>query len=91
MDGGYSLFDTPVTGEALTIFNKAFEGMGGAGVIPLAVSTQVTSGTNYRYLSILRTGGSPGSITDEPAMVYISQPIEGNAPDPKIITLVEQK
>lgn len=74
--GGYTQ-ERDVTAEDMVVFDEAMEGIAGVGYIPLKVSTQVVSGTNYKFYCETVT------VTAEPegghAYVTVYQPLEGKA------------
>lgn len=73
--GGWSPFQTHITSEDMSAFNKAMDGLVGAKYEPIAVSTQVVNGMNYKFIcnaTIVVPGATP-----EGAMVEIYQPSTG--------------
>lgn len=49
MAGGWSPFNTHLTPDEMQVFNQATAGMVGAKYEPIAVSTQVVNGINYKF------------------------------------------
>lgn len=47
--GGWTPFETKITNEEMTVFEKATTPLLGVGYKPIAVSTQVVAGTNYSF------------------------------------------
>lgn len=75
MVGAYTPFTTEISPEAKEVFNKALAGLVGVDYTPLAVSTQVVAGTNYRFFCNAKPVYPNAPV--EGAMVYIYQPLEG--------------
>lgn len=73
--GGYSRFTTRISKKASKVFDKALQGLVGVGYTPLAVSTQVVAGTNYRFFCNAR-GVYPGAL-NEGAILDIYKPLKG--------------
>lgn len=48
--GGYSTFRTDITREEMEVFNSAMRQIIGVNYEPIAVSTQVVAGMNYKFL-----------------------------------------
>ena len=75
MVGAYTTFSCTINPEAKAIFEEALKGFTGVKYLPVAVATQVVSGTNYCFFCNAK-GAYPGSIY-EAAMVYIFKPLDG--------------
>ena len=79
VDGGWATPENgEITPELQAMFDKAMEGLAGAGYAPLElVGTQVVAGTNYRFRceqTIVYPGAQP-----EEVFVTIYQDLDGNA------------
>lgn len=75
--GGWTDYSTTISSEARKAFNEAFEGSVGVDYKPLAVASQIVSGTNYRFFSNAK-GVYPGASTDA-ALVEVYDPLQGPA------------
>jgi hypothetical protein len=74
--GGWTPFSTTISAEEKAVFDKAFQGFVGVQYDPLAVSTQVVSGTNYKFFCN-STVVYPNAPTI-PALVIIYTPFQGD-------------
>jgi len=75
--GGWTNYRVPITKEDQAVFDEAMEGFVGVHYIPVAVSTQVVAGVNYKFFCISKVvapGTTPGT-----ALVSIFKPLEGKA------------
>lgn len=77
MVGAFTAFRTNLTPEDKKIFQEAMGGLVGVTYTPLAVSTQVVNGTNYKFFCNAKAV-HPGA-TNEGAMVHIHHPVNGKA------------
>lgn len=75
MVGAFTPFSTQISTEAKEVFQKAMNGLLGVNYTPLAVSTQVVEGTNYRFFCNAKVV-YPNANNDA-AMVEIYQPLNG--------------
>ena len=82
--GGWSIFKSDITPEAATVFKTATQGLVGVSYEPIAVATQIVSGTNYSFFCNAKTvyPGSP----NEAALIKIFQPLEGT---PRITEIIK--
>jgi len=74
MVGAYTAYSTDISPEARKVFEEATKGLVGVKYTPLAVSTQVVSGVNYRFFCNARDV-YPGAL-NEAALVEIYQPLK---------------
>lgn len=81
--GGWAKFRQIIDGEQ-ELFNKALNGLRGVAYEPFAVSTQIVSGMNYKFLCNATTVTNPPR--DFLAEVIIYQPQNG---DPIINRITE--
>lgn len=84
MVGAYTAYSTQISTEEMNVFNQALEGLLGVDYTPLAVSTQVVAGMNYKFFCNAK-GVYPNAI-DEGAIVTIYQPLEGQ---PHITSIIK--
>lgn len=84
MVGAYTAYSTQISTEEMNVFNQALEGLLGVNYTPLAVSTQVVAGMNYKFFCNAK-GVYPNAI-DEGAIVTIYQPLEGQ---PHITSIIK--
>ncbi len=77
MVGSYTAFSSDLSGEELNVFRSAMKGLVGVKYTPIAVSTQLVNGMNYRFFCNAM-GAYPGA-TNEGAMVEIYKPISDDA------------
>lgn len=75
MVGTFTAYTNRMTTEQLNVFSQATKGLEGVDYTPLAVSTQLVSGTNYRFFCNSK-GVYPNSL-NEGAIVTIYQPLQG--------------
>ncbi len=68
--------------EAMKVFEAAMKGMMGGTYTPVAVSTQVVAGTNYRFFCNFK-GAFPNAV-NESKMVEIFQPLSG---EPHVVSI----
>ncbi|WP_299627474.1 hypothetical protein [uncultured Tenacibaculum sp.] len=80
--GGWTPYG-PVTAEDRAIFDEALNGFVGVHYTPESVSTQVVSGTNYRFKC--NASVPPSEVVWE-AIVEIHQPLPGQG-KPHIISI----
>jgi hypothetical protein len=71
--GGWTSFH-PLTPNDKQVFDEALKGFVGVNYTPTAVSTQVVSGTNYRFKCKAQV---PGSEVMWEALVEIFAPLQG--------------
>ena len=75
--GSWTAYSTTIPSEAKKAFDEAFKGFVGVDYKPLAVASQIVSGTNYRFFSNAK-GVYPGASNDA-ALVEIYNPLQGSA------------
>jgi len=75
MVGAFTPFTTEISREAEMVFNTALKGFVGVDFTPLAVSTQVVAGVNYRFFCNARDV-YPNAL-NEAALIEIFQPLNG--------------
>ncbi len=75
--GGWTPYSTSVSAEAKKVFDSVIKGLVGVQYSPLAVATQVVSGTNYRFFCNAK-GVYPGAL-NEGVIVHIYQPLNESA------------
>ncbi len=75
--GGWTTFSSKMSDEETAIFNAALDGLLGVKYTPVAVASQVVSGTNYCYFCNAQAV-YPGA-TNEAATVHIYKPLSGDA------------
>ncbi|MCV6590805.1 MAG: hypothetical protein OIF57_17560 [Marinobacterium sp.] len=80
--GGWSDFEAPTTQE-IALFDSVMGNMVGVRYTPVNVSTQLVSGTNYRFQCTTSLPMAGGDIEGS-AMVEIYQPLEG---DPVLVSI----
>jgi hypothetical protein len=73
--GGWTPFKTDITNEEHNLFKTVIKGLEGVDYRPLAIASQVVSGTNYCFFCNA-TVVYPGAPNDA-ALVYVYQPISG--------------
>ncbi|MEM1369096.1 MAG: hypothetical protein AAGG02_13985 [Cyanobacteria bacterium P01_H01_bin.15] len=80
--GGWSSFSSEISPQAVEVFEAATNGLTGVNYEPVAVSTQLVSGTNYSFFCNAKVvyPNSP----NEAALIQIYQPLEGA---PRIIEI----
>lgn len=83
--GGWTDFKFEISPDAAQVFEKATENWNGVEYTPMAVATQVVSGTNYCFLckGVMVVPQQPQIA----ALVYIHEPNDGKAP---FITEIKQ-
>ena len=74
--GAWTAYKTQISKEEMNVFKQAVN-LVGVEYTPIAVSTQIVAGTNYRFFCNAQ-GVYPGA-TPEGAIVQIYQPLEGKA------------
>jgi len=73
--GAWTTYDSNLTEERMNLFNKATKDLMGVNYQPIAVATQVVSGTNYSYFcNATITNQSQDTYT---AMVDLHQQPDG--------------
>lgn len=75
--GAYSAFRTGITPEEMDVFNSAMGKLIGVNYEPIAVSTQVVEGMNYRFLcnaSIAYPNAAAYTV-----LITIYRPLDGPA------------
>lgn len=75
MTGAYTPFTTDISKDESDVFKKAAGQLIGVNYQPLAVSTQVVSGTNYKFFCNA-TPVYPNAIT-KPVMITIYAQLDG--------------
>lgn len=75
MAGAYTPFRTKISPEEKKMFKEVMSNLKGVDYEPLAVATQVVSGTNYKFFCNA-TVVYPGAPT-KPVMVIIYKPLDG--------------
>jgi hypothetical protein len=80
--GGWTPYSIQISPEATAVFKKALNGLVGVDYIPLAVATQVVSGTNYRFFCNAKVVYP--DAPNEAAIIQIYQPLQG---DPHIVSI----
>ena len=75
--GGWTIYSTTISSAAKKAFDDALKGLVGVGYEPLAVASQLVSGTNYRFFCNAKVvyPGAP----NQAALVQIYQPAQGQA------------
>lgn len=83
--GGWTDFDFNVSETAQAVFKEALTGLVGVSYSPLAVATQIVSGTNFCFLCKAQPvyPGAQGFV----AQVYIYKPLQGAAHLTQIVHL----
>ncbi|MCX7749656.1 MAG: hypothetical protein N2645_22610 [Clostridia bacterium] len=76
MTGTYSAFKTDISQDELNVFKKAIGQLVGVNYQPLAVSSQVVSGINYKFFCNA-TPVYPNAIT-EPVIILIYEQLDGS-------------
>ena len=74
--GGWTMFSCEINRTAMNVFNTAFEGFVGVKYIPVAVASQLVSGTNYSFFC--NSKAVYPNAPWEPALVDIYAPLEGD-------------
>lgn len=80
--GAWTSFRTEISKEEIEIFKKVTDSLLGVKYSPVAVASQLVSGTNYRFFCNAKAV-YPNAINDA-AMVVIYKPSEG---DPYICSI----
>ena len=75
LPGGWTPYSTTLSADAKKVFDSVIKGLIGVKYSPLAVATQVVSGTNYRFFCNAQ-GGYPGALNDA-VIIQIYQPLQG--------------
>jgi len=75
--GGWIPYSTFISADALKVFESVIKVLIGVHYTPLAVSTQVVAGINYRFFANAQ-GIYPGAL-NEAVIIQIYQPLEGQA------------
>ena len=75
LPGGWTPYSTTISADAKKVFDSVIKGLIGVKYSPLAVATQVVSGTNYRFFCNSQ-GGYPGALNDA-VIIQIYQPLQG--------------
>ncbi|MCX6179388.1 MAG: hypothetical protein NT163_08520 [Chlorobiales bacterium] len=75
--GGWTDFTTEITTDELNVFNKAIAGLVGVSYKPLAVSTQIVAGINYRFFCNSKVV-YPGAH-NRAVLIHIYAPLAGDA------------
>ena len=81
--GGWSAWNSPVSGEALQVFEAVTKHLLGVHYTPVAYATQVVAGLNYAFLTLAKP------VIPTPAesvkILYVYKPLQG---DPHITHIV---
>ncbi len=77
LPGGWTPYSTPLSADAKKVFDSVIKGLIGVNYSPLAVATQVVSGTNYRFFANSQVV-YPGAL-NEAVIIQIYQPLQGEA------------
>ena len=75
--GGWTPYSTTISADAQKVFDSVIKNLLGVHYTPLAVATQVVSGTNYRFFANAQ-GVYPGAL-NEAVIIQIYKPMEGQA------------
>lgn len=75
--GGWTPYSTTISADAKKVFDSVIKGLIGVKYSPLAVATQVVSGTNYRFFANSQVV-YPGAL-NEAVIIQIYQPLQGEA------------
>lgn len=73
--GGWTTFSSDISQEALGVFEAALKGRVGVSYSPVAVATQIVSGTNYSFFC--NTKMVVLDAANEAAVINIYQPLQG--------------
>jgi hypothetical protein len=81
--GGWSPWRSPITGEALQVFEAVTKHLVGVHYTPIAYATQVVAGLNYAFLTLAK----PVIVepTESVKILYVFKPLQG---DPHITHIV---
>jgi hypothetical protein len=75
--GAYGPFTAKIDDRATSAFSEAMEHIVGVQYSPVAVASQVVSGTNYAFFCNAQIPGIGNTVY--PAMVNVYQPLNGSA------------
>jgi hypothetical protein len=74
--GGWTAYTTELSNDVKAVFAEATKGLLGVDYTPLAVATQVVSGTNYRFFCNMKAV-YPNAL-NEAAILQIYKPTDGS-------------
>jgi hypothetical protein len=80
--GGWTLYRTSFNRDDYYVFNQAMEGLVGASYTPFALSTSVSSGTNYKFICNAQST-YPGAVPYA-VVIDIYQPLNG---EPELVSI----
>jgi len=84
--GGWTAWQSPVSGDALQVFEFVIKHLIGVHYTPVAYATQVVAGTNYAFLALSKP------VVPEPVesvvILHVFKPLKG---DPHITQIVTVK
>jgi len=77
LPGGWTPYSTTLSADAKKVSDSVIKNLMGVHYGPLAVATQLVSGTNYRFFCNAQ-GVYPGAL-NEAVIIQIYQPLQGEA------------
>ena len=77
LPGGWTSYSTPLSADAKKVLDSVIKGLIGVNYSPLAVATQIVSGTNYRFFANSQVV-YPGAL-NEAVIIQVYQPLQGEA------------